>query len=206
MKKIIIHLLTIHLLVCTNQIRSVSLSVASSPPSTDAKLSQLNRLLQNDKQFVNNYAIDTVNYELRQDDAAHQQQINQPIKQPISATQSVKHQNCGFQHLKTGRLTLPSLALTERNLALSKSTKRNFDSIASNRRRPTRRGKVVGGELAYDGEFPWTVSIRKFDAHHCGGVIIGALWILTAGHCVSSQSNVPSQYTIRIGRFTPSVL
>lgn len=49
----------------------------------------------------------------------------------------------------------------------------NFElsSIAGSRRKSnSRRGKVVGGELAYDGEFPWTVSIRKFDAHHCGGV------------------------------------
>ena len=47
----------------------------------------------------------------------------------------------------------------------------NFEaSIAGRRKSNSRRGKVVGGELAYDGEFPWTVSIRKFDAHHCGGV------------------------------------
>ena len=46
----------------------------------------------------------------------------------------------------------------------------NFEAIAARRKSNSRRGKVVGGELAYDGEFPWTVSIRKFDAHHCGGV------------------------------------
>lgn len=50
----------------------------------------------------------------------------------------------------------------------------NFEaSVAGRRKSNSRRGKVVGGELAYDGEFPWTVSIRKFDAHHCGGVSAG---------------------------------
>lgn len=48
----------------------------------------------------------------------------------------------------------------------------NFASNFERKRSNSRRGKVVGGNLAYEGEFPWQVSIRKFDNHHCGGVLI----------------------------------
>lgn len=62
-----------------------------------------------------------------------------------------------------------------------------------------RSSKVVGGNDTYDGEFPWTVSIRRNDHHHCGGVIVGVRWILTAAHCV--QSRASSTFIIRIGEF-----
>lgn len=61
----------------------------------------------------------------------------------------------------------------------------------------TRTSKVVGGNETYQGEFPWTVSIRRFNHHHCGGVIIGQRWILTAAHCV--QSRAPDNFVVRIG-------
>lgn len=56
---------------------------------------------------------------------------------------------------------------------------------------------MVGGNDTYEGEFPWTVSIRRNKHHHCGGVIVAQRWILTAAHCV--QSRVPSNFVVRIG-------
>ena len=62
-----------------------------------------------------------------------------------------------------------------------------------------RSSKVVGGNDTFDGEFPWVVSVRRSDHHHCGGVIVSSRWVLTAAHCV--QSRVPSAFTVRIGEF-----
>ncbi|XP_054167386.1 brain-specific serine protease 4-like [Oppia nitens] len=62
-----------------------------------------------------------------------------------------------------------------------------------------RTSKVVGGNHSYDGEFPWTVSIRRNGNHHCGGVIIGQRWILTAAHCVQSQ--LSTNFIVRIGEY-----
>jgi hypothetical protein len=50
-----------------------------------------------------------------------------------------------------------------------------------------REPRVVGGNSTYEGEFPWAVSIQRHNNHHCGGVIVGSRWILTAAHCVRSQ-------------------
>lgn len=48
---------------------------------------------------------------------------------------------------------------------------------------------IVGGRNASEGEFPWQVSIgvREFGTidHVCGGSILSANTILTAGHCVA---------------------
>ncbi|XP_015905531.1 trypsin-1-like [Parasteatoda tepidariorum] len=66
-----------------------------------------------------------------------------------------------------------------------------------------RNGRIVGGEDAFDGEFPFMVSLRlggsAYGQHHCGGVILKKLWVLTAAHCVTSYS--AKHFTVRVGEY-----
>ncbi|XP_076649666.1 trypsin-1-like [Halictus rubicundus] len=62
--------------------------------------------------------------------------------------------------------------------------------------------RVVGGNEAARGQFPWQVSLQWGvwgTSHFCGGSIINAQWIVTAGHCVDA---VPSygDFVVKAGK------
>jgi secreted trypsin-like serine protease len=63
--------------------------------------------------------------------------------------------------------------------------------------------KVVGGQVAPDGAFPYQVSLgvswiaNPGDAHFCGGSIYKANWIVTAAHCVTDTQ--PENIAITAG-------
>ena len=43
--------------------------------------------------------------------------------------------------------------------------------------------RILGGNKAEEGDWPWQVSLQKNNVHHCGGVLISSMWILSAAHC-----------------------
>lgn len=54
---------------------------------------------------------------------------------------------------------------------------------------PQLDGRIVGGADAQDGQFPHQVSLRQLSSHICGGSIIAPQIILTAAHCVTSETS-----------------
>ncbi|XP_015859330.2 serine protease 48 [Peromyscus maniculatus bairdii] len=61
--------------------------------------------------------------------------------------------------------------------------KKNLQSVCG---RPVYHGRIVGGQAAALGRWPWQVSLQVDQTHICGGSLISDRWVLTAAHCVKT--------------------
>ncbi|XP_077589836.1 polyserase-2-like [Stigmatopora nigra] len=51
---------------------------------------------------------------------------------------------------------------------------------------PPLNSRIVGGQDANDGDWPWQVSLHRNGNHFCGASLINNQWLLTAAHCLAS--------------------
>ena len=86
-------------------------------------------------------------------------------------------------------LLLDSLNKCEQNLELFFRTMSclYFISLGGCGIRPSSR--IVGGTDAKPGDWPWQAMLRTSSGFpYCGGTLVGPEWVVTAAHCIETQS------------------
>uniref|UniRef100_A0A8C4Y9L2 Peptidase S1 domain-containing protein n=1 Tax=Gopherus evgoodei TaxID=1825980 RepID=A0A8C4Y9L2_9SAUR len=63
--------------------------------------------------------------------------------------------------------------------------------------KPLVSGRILNGQDAKAGAWPWQVSVQRYGSHICGGSLISESWVLSAAHCFLYLTN--SSYRVQLG-------
>ncbi|XP_035241174.1 transmembrane protease serine 13a [Anguilla anguilla] len=71
--------------------------------------------------------------------------------------------------------------------------------------RPQSTSRIIGGDVAQAGEWPWQVSLHYLGAHVCGGSLVAPDFVVTAAHCFprsTPSGSAAANWKVYVGNFS----
>ncbi|XP_051026111.1 transmembrane protease serine 11A-like [Acomys russatus] len=99
---------------------------------------------------------------------------------------------------RTTRALPANVSVVQVGAMCSSAGKLTVQAYCGKRAIPLIVSRIVSGNLAAKGAWPWQVSLQRSNIHQCGGTLIGNMWVVTAAHCFRTNSN-PRQWTLSFG-------
>ncbi|XP_005359492.1 transmembrane protease serine 11A [Microtus ochrogaster] len=148
------------------------------------------------KHHVNNHVVRLTPEE---DDA--EADIVMALQSPSTGQRTVgekKNHSILNQRKRNTRALRADVSVVQVNAIASSLWELTVQAYCGKRAIPLIANRIVSGNPAAKGAWPWQVSLQRSNIHQCGGTLIGNMWVVTAAHCFRTNSN-PRQWTLSFG-------
>ncbi|XP_042534306.1 transmembrane protease serine 11A-like [Dipodomys spectabilis] len=120
-----------------------------------------------------------------------------PSTVPKTKREKKSHHILNQKIRKTRALPI-NVSSVQDNLLYSSAGKLSVQASCGKRVAPLIVNRIMSGELAAKGAWPWQASLQRGNIHQCGATLISNMWLVTAAHCFKSNAN-PRQWTVSFG-------
>ncbi|XP_055967157.1 transmembrane protease serine 11A-like [Sorex fumeus] len=114
------------------------------------------------------------------------------------AVRQKKIHNILNQKIRNTRALSINASSLQVNAMSSSAGKLTVQACCGKRIAPLIINRIMSGDIAAKGAWPWQASLQRNNIHQCGATLISNTWLVTAAHCFKNSAN-SRQWTVSFG-------